>query len=66
MKILLRVKGSAYSGNYDHAGIPGHQGGSAPNFRRFSTATEGNIYALENLSPKTPLTGMRRMHFINI
>ena len=23
-------KGSAYSGNYGHAGIPGHQGGSAP------------------------------------
>ena len=49
MKILIKVKGSAYSGNYGHAGIPGHQGGSAPNFRRFSTATEGNIYALENL-----------------
>ena len=28
MKIIVRVKGSAYSGNFDHAGIPGHQGGS--------------------------------------
>lgn len=39
-----------------HNGIPGQQGGSAPNFRSFSSATEANIYALENLSPKTPLT----------
>ena len=30
MKLQVKVKGSAYSGNYGHAGIPGHQGGSAP------------------------------------
>jgi len=30
MKILVRIKGSAYSGNYGHAGIPGKRGGSAP------------------------------------
>jgi len=32
MKILVKVKGGPHSGNFDHAGIPGHQGGSAPSF----------------------------------
>lgn len=30
MKILVKVKGGPGSGNRNHAGIPGHQGGSAP------------------------------------
>jgi len=30
VKILVKVKGSAKSGNWGHSGIPGHQGGSAP------------------------------------
>jgi len=30
MKILVKVKGGPGSGNYDHAGIPGSVGGSAP------------------------------------
>ena len=29
MKILVKVKGGPRSGNYNHAGIPGHQGLSA-------------------------------------
>lgn len=32
MKILLKSKGGPGSGNHNHAGIPGHQGGSAPAF----------------------------------
>jgi len=44
MKILIRVKGSAYSGNYDHAGIPGHQGGSAPNFKPIYYRTEMDAF----------------------
>lgn len=28
--IIVALKGSSKSGNYGHAGIPGHQGGSAP------------------------------------
>lgn len=30
MKILVKIKGGSGSGNFNHAGIPGHQGGSAP------------------------------------
>jgi hypothetical protein len=29
--LILSLKGSSSSGNYGHAGIPGHYGGSAPN-----------------------------------
>jgi len=30
MKVIIKVKGGPGSGNFDHAGIPGHRGGSAP------------------------------------
>jgi len=30
LKIIVKTKGGPHSGNFDHAGIPGHQGGSAP------------------------------------
>jgi hypothetical protein len=30
LKFIVRFKGSSKSGNYGHAGIPGHRGGSAP------------------------------------
>jgi len=46
MKIIVRVKGSAYSGNYGHAGIPGHQGGSAS---AFSAASQGAISHVKKL-----------------
>lgn len=30
MKVIIRLKGGAGSGNFNHAGIPGHVGGSKP------------------------------------
>ena len=35
----VRLKGGPGSGNIGHAGIPGHQGGSAPASRRGSAVT---------------------------
>lgn len=46
MKIIVKVKGGLGSGNFDHAGIPGHQGGSASSF---SSATLGEISHAEKL-----------------
>jgi len=37
MKILVKVKGSAYSGNYNHKGRKGHVGGSAARTLSFSS-----------------------------
>lgn len=47
MTILFRAKGSAKSGNYNHAGRPGLVGGSAPKraaFREFSDVDTANDF----------------------
>lgn len=46
MKILVKVKGSERSGNFNHKGIPGHQGGSMSSF---SSAAQGEISHAEKL-----------------
>lgn len=43
MKLLVKIKGSASSGNWGHKGIPGHRGGSAP---------KGNISTKSIISKK--------------
>ena len=64
MKLQVKVKGSAYSGNYGHAGIPGHQGGSAPRggsgFQTFPNAEKAESYAMENLGGNVGTTAVNK------
>jgi len=53
MKIIVRIKGSPSSGNYGHAGIPGHQGGSAPGGSPLDTEVpEGYAQSMQMYSEK--------------
>lgn len=49
-KIIIHLKGGPTSGNFNHAGIPGHQGGSAPSGTGGSTieATSGANFTAMN------------------
>ena len=58
MKIIVKVKGSATSGNWGHKGVPGQRGGSAPGGGRIMNAA-GYLYKkrkyLEAHSPRKQL-----------
>ena len=49
MKILVKVKGGPGSGNFDHAGIPGSVGGSAPSLVTFPDKESADAYGMETL-----------------